>query len=128
MQLHLFLRNATNNVVSKRFHQVYNFFSSILCIVLQLSLLQWFSTFLVAERQNFETNFVNRWTLKTKEKGHVKTKSRQPCYAQPIQAKLIPDCKDSFLHCFTWTSRLHLFSSRLCPIFSRRLAPNNDTQ
>ena len=36
--------------------------------------------------------------------------SRQPCYAQPIQAKLIPDCKDSFLHCFTWTSRLHLFS------------------
>ena len=27
--------------------------------------------------------------------------SRQPCYAQPIQAKLIPDCKDSFLHCFT---------------------------
>ena len=54
-------------------------------------------------------------------------KSRQPCYAQPIQAKLIPDCKDSFLHCFTWTSRLHLFS-RLCPIFGMRLAPNNDTQ
>ena len=51
---------------------------------------------------------------------------RQPCYAQPIQAKLIPDCQDSFLHCFTWTSRLHLFS-RLCPIFSRRLAPNKAT-
>ena len=28
-------------------------------------------------------------------------KSRQPCYAQPIQAKLIPDCKKTFLHCFT---------------------------
>ena len=54
-------------------------------------------------------------------------KSRQPCYAQPILAKLIPDCKHSFLHCCTWTSRLHLFS-RLCPIFSRRLASNNDTQ
>ena len=38
------------------------------------------------------------------------SKFRQPCYAQPIQGKLIPDCKDSFLHCFTWTSRLHLFS------------------
>ena len=53
-------------------------------------------------------------------------KSRQSCCAQPIQTKLIPDFKDSFLHCFTWTFRLHLFS-RLCPIFSRRLATNNDT-
>ena len=35
--------------------------------------------------------------------------------------------KNLFLHCFTCTSRLHLFS-RLCPIFGRRLAPNNDTQ
>ena len=65
---------------------------------------------------------VNNWNL-----CFDYNKSRQPCYAQPIQAKLIPNCKDSFLHCSTWTSRLHLFS-RLCPIFSRRLAPNNDTQ
>ena len=35
--------------------------------------------------------------------------------------------KTLFLHCFTCTSRLHLFS-RLCPILGRRLAPNNDTQ
>ena len=35
--------------------------------------------------------------------------------------------KTLFLHCSTCTSRLHLFS-RLCPIFGRRLAPNNDTQ
>ena len=35
--------------------------------------------------------------------------------------------KTLFMHCFTCTSRIHLFS-RLCPIFGRRLAPNNDTQ
>ena len=40
-------------------------------------------------------------------------KSRQPCYAQPIQARLIPDCKNSFLHCSFLTSRLHFFS-RVC--------------
>ena len=36
-------------------------------------------------------------------------KSRQPCYAQPIQAKLIPDCKDSvfaLLYLYISTSSL----------------------
>ena len=32
--------------------------------------------------------------------------SRQPCYAQPIQAKLIPDCKDSYFALYISTSSL----------------------
>ena len=41
----------------------------------------------------------------------LEEKSRQPCYAQPIQARLIPHCKGSLslLLCVTLVARLTKF-------------------
>ena len=42
-------------------------------------------------------------------------KSRQPCYAQPIQTKLIPDYKDSF--CIVLPGHLDFISFLGCALF-----------
>ena len=46
----------------------------------------------------------------------LQPKSRQPCYAQPIQAKLIPDCKDS-VFCIALPVHLDFISFLGCALF-----------
>ena len=60
-------------------------------LLLQLESMQLVKAFLCSQRE-------------LQRKQEIKQNTRQLCYAQPIQARLIPECKDSLLALLHFTS------------------------